>query len=120
METSSPALWRVFTSCMRVRQAWEEVSPGRKPHWFGWRRPCDLAMVDSLTVITPSRTLEMVLRRTIMRKEVGELYEALPGLSRTTSLAFLREGGWYPKATKWEVSSTKIAGLIRLTFFHPE
>jgi len=29
-------------------------------------------MADSLTVITPSRILEMVLRRTIMWKEAGE------------------------------------------------
>jgi len=72
VETSSLGLWRVFTSCMRVRQASEELSPGKEPHWFGWRRPLDLAMADSLTVITRSRIFEMVLRRTMMRKEAGE------------------------------------------------
>jgi len=72
VETSSLGLWRVFTSCMRVRQALEELSPGKEPHWFGWRRPFDLAMADSLTFITRSRIFEMVLRSTIMRKEPGE------------------------------------------------
>jgi len=72
VETSSLGLWRVFTLYMRVRQAFEELSPGREPHWFWWRRPFDLAMADSLTVITRSRILEMLLRSTIMRKEAGE------------------------------------------------
>ena len=72
VETSSLGLLRVFTSCMRVRQASEELSPGREPDWFGWRRPFDLVMADSLTVITRSRILETVLRRTMMRKEAGE------------------------------------------------
>ena len=72
VETCSLGLGRVFISCMRVRQASEELSPGREPHRFGWRRPLDLAMADSLTVITLSRIFEMVLRRTMMRKEVGE------------------------------------------------
>jgi len=71
-ETSSLGLWRVFTSCMRVRQASEELSPGKEPHWFGWRRPFDRAMADSQTVITRSRIFEMVIRRTMMRKEAGE------------------------------------------------
>ena len=60
VETSSLGLWRVFTSWMRVRQASEELSPGREPHWYGWRRPFDLATADSLTVITGSRTFETV------------------------------------------------------------
>jgi len=72
VETWSLGLWRVFTSCMRVRQASEELSPGREPHWLGWRRSFDLAMADSLTVITHSRTLEIVLRSTMMRNEAGE------------------------------------------------
>jgi len=72
VETSSLGLWRVLTSCRRVRQASDELSPGREPHWFEWRRPFDLAMADSLTVITHSRTFEIVLRRTMMRKEAGE------------------------------------------------
>jgi len=72
VETSSLGLWRVFTSCMRVRQASEELSPGKEPHWFRWRSSLDLAMADSLTVITRLRILEMVLRRTMMRKEAGE------------------------------------------------
>jgi len=72
VETSSLGLWRVFISCMRVRKASEELSPGKEPHWFGWRRPFDLAMADSLTVITRSRIVEIVLSRTMMRKEAGE------------------------------------------------
>ena len=35
VETSSLGLWRVFTSCRRVRQASEELSPGKEPHWLG-------------------------------------------------------------------------------------
>jgi len=35
-------------------------------------------------------------------------------------LAVLREGGWYPKVTKGERSSSKIVGLMRLTLFHTE
>jgi len=55
-----------------------------------------------------------------MRKGAGESWEALPGLSRTTPLAVLREEGWYPKAAKGERSSSNIAGLMKLTFFHRE
>ena len=120
VETSSLGLWRVFTSCMRVRQASEELSPGREPHWLGWRRPFDLAIADSLTVIIHSTILEMVLRRTMMRKEAGESYEALPGLSSTTPFAVLREGGWYPKSIEGERRSGRIVGLMRLSFFHTE
>ena len=72
VETSSLGLWRVLTSCMRVRQASEELSPGREPHWFGWRRPFDLATADSLTAIIRSRIFETVLSRTMTRKEAGE------------------------------------------------
>jgi len=50
-------------------------------------------MADSLTVIIRSRIFKMVLRRTIIRKEVGESYEAFPGLSRTTPFAVFSEGG---------------------------
>jgi len=72
VETFNLGLWRVFTSCTRVRQASEELSPGREPHWFGWRRPFYLATVDSLTVIIRSRIFDTVLRRTMTRKEAGE------------------------------------------------
>jgi len=72
VESSSLGLWRVFTLCMRVRHASEEPSRGKEPHWFGWRSAFDLAMADSLTVITRSRIFEMVLRSTMMRKEAGE------------------------------------------------
>jgi len=72
VEISSLGLGRVFTSCMRVRQASKELSPGKEPHWFGWRRPLDRAMADSLTVITLWRIVEMVWRSTLMRKEAGE------------------------------------------------
>ena len=66
LETFSLGHRRVFVSCMRVRQASEELGPGEEPHWFGWRGPLDLVMADSLTVITLSRIFEMVLRRTMM------------------------------------------------------
>jgi len=120
VEPSCLGLWSVFTSCIRRRQASEELSPGKEPHSFGWRGPLDLAMADSLTSISRSRIFEMVLWRTMMRKEAGESSEALPGLSRTTLLAVLREGGWYPQASNGERSSSKIAGLMRLSFFHTE
>ena len=71
VETFDLGLWRVFTSGVRAKQASEELSPGREPHWFGWSRPLDLAMADSLTVMTPSRIFEMVLRRTMMREGRG-------------------------------------------------
>jgi len=71
--TLNLGLWRVLTSCVRVRQASEELSPGREPHWLSWSRPVDLAIVDSLTIIIRSRIFEIVLRRTIIRKEPGEL-----------------------------------------------
>jgi len=120
VETCSLGLWRIFISSVRARQESVELSPGRDPHWFGWRRPLDLAMADSLTVITHSRILEMVLRRTMMRKGAGESSEALPNLSRTTPLAFFRDGGWYPNGTRGERSPRMIAGLIWFTLFHTE
>jgi len=118
VETSSLALWRVFISGVRARQASEELSPSREPHWVGWRSPLDLAMADSLTVITRSRILGMVLRRTMIQTEAGESFEALPGLSRTTALAVFNEGGCQPKATREERRSWIIAGLMTLTLFH--
>jgi len=72
VETSILVLWSVFILCVSVRQASVELSPGRNLHWFGCRRPLDLAMADSRTVITRSRIFEMVFRRTMMRQEVGE------------------------------------------------
>jgi len=73
VETSSLGHWRVFISCVRVRQESVELSPGRQPDPFGWRRSLDFAMADSLTVITRSRILEMVLRRTMIPQEAGVL-----------------------------------------------
>jgi len=72
VETSSLGLWSVFISCVSARQASVELSPGRDPHWLGCRSFLDLAMANSRTVITRSRTFEMVFRRTMMRKEAGE------------------------------------------------
>jgi len=72
VETPCLGLCRVFPSCMRVRQASEELGPGREPHVFGWKSPLDLAMADSLTVITHGRIFEMVLRKAMLRKEAGE------------------------------------------------
>ena len=45
--------------------------------------------MKSLTVITLSRILDTILKSTI----IGELYEGLPGLFKTTPLACFREGG---------------------------
>ena len=94
VETSSLGLWRVLISCMRVREASEAVSPGREPHWFGWRSLLNLAIAANLTVITGSRIFEMVLRRTMIGKEAGAALGALAGLSRTTTLVVFSEGGW--------------------------
>ena len=44
----------------------------------------------------------------------------MPGLSRTTPLAFFKDGGWYPMATRGERSSRIIEGLMRFSFFHME
>jgi len=41
-------------------------------------------------------------------------------LSSTAPLALLWEGEWYSKAIRGERSSSKIAGLMRLTLFHTE
>ena len=72
VETSSLGLWSVLISCVSARQASVELSPGRDPHWFGCRRPLDLAMTERRTVMTRSRIFEMVFRRTMMRKDAGE------------------------------------------------
>ena len=72
VETSILVLWSVLISCVSVRQASVELSPGRDPHWFGCRRPLDLAMADSRTVMTRSRIIKMVFRRTMVLKEAGE------------------------------------------------
>jgi len=72
VETSSLGLGSVLISCVSARQASLELSPGRDPDWFGCRRPLDLAMADSRTVITSSRIFEMVFSRTMIQKEAGE------------------------------------------------
>jgi len=120
VETSSLGLWRILTSCVSARQASEELSPGRDPHRFGCMRPLDLAIADNLTVITRSRILDMVLRRTMMRKEAGEWLEALPGLSSTTPFVFFKDEGCYPNVTSGERSSRMIGGLASFTLFHTE
>jgi len=72
VKTFNLGLWRVLTSCVRMRQVSHKLSPGREPDWFWWSTPLDLAMADSLTVIIRSRIFEMVLRRTMIQKEAGE------------------------------------------------
>jgi len=52
-----------------------------------------VAWAERREATTLSRILESVRRRTITLKEEGELYEDLPGLSRTMPSVFLREGG---------------------------
>ena len=68
--------------------------PGREPVWWRWSKPRDLAKRARREAVTRSRTLERVSRSTMTLKEAGESYEALPGLLRTTPLAFFREEGW--------------------------
>jgi len=94
LETFNHGLWKVHTSWVKARRASQGTRCKREPHWLGGSRPLDLEMGDSLTVSTASRISDMGLRRTMMRKEVGEWYEALPGLSRTTPLGVFSEGGW--------------------------
>ena len=120
VETFSLGLWRVLTSWMRARQESEELRPGREPHWLGRSSPLDCAMDDSLTAITLSRIFDIVLSRTIMRKEEGESLEALPSLSRTTPLAILSKRGWYPKVTRGEKRSRMMLGMMRLTLLDTE
>ena len=72
VEAFSLGLWRVVTSCIGARQTWEELRPGREPHWFRSSRPLDRAMADRRTVITRFRIFDMLLRRTMMRKKEGE------------------------------------------------
>ena len=94
IETAHRGHWRMRTSWIRVAQASEVLSPGREPHWLEWRRPALRASSETLTVMTLSSILEMVLRRTIMLKDAGVSYEGLPGLSRITPFACLRQGAW--------------------------
>ena len=60
--------------------------------------------------MTRSTILERVSRRTLTLKEAGESYEALPGLSRTMPLAFLREEGWWPYWSKGPMRFMRRAG----------
>ena len=75
------------------------------------------AMAESLTVMTLSNILEMVLRRTIRYNDAGVSYEGLPGLSRTTPLACLGHGGWYPKVMRGERSSSRMECFMAFTVF---
>ena len=118
VETLSLGPWRVLTSCARERQASEVLRLGREPHWLGWSIFLERAIAESLTVMTRSRIFDTVLRKTIMWKDAGELYQAFPGLSKTTPFAFFSEGGWYySKATRGETILKRIPEFIRLTFF---
>jgi len=55
-----------------ARQASKELRPGRELYWFGRSIPLDLVTAYSLTVIIRSSIIDMVLSRTMMRKEAGE------------------------------------------------
>jgi len=46
--------------------------------------------------MTDSRILDIVLRRMIMRKVEGELYDAFPGLSKTTPFALFKDPNLRP------------------------
>jgi len=110
-ETFSLGLWRVLISCVSERQASEALKPGREPHWLGWSMFLERAIAESLTLMTRWRIFDTVLRRTIMRKDAGELYEVFPGLSRTTPFAVFSEGEWYPKTTRGERNSKRPHGV---------
>ena len=120
VETFRRGLWRVPTSWVRVATASEVLRPGREPYWLGWSRPACLAREVSLTMRMRSRIFEMVLRRTMIRKEAGVSYDGFRGLSRTTSFECLSEVGWYPKATNRARRSRRRLGLVAFTLFPTE
>jgi len=72
VETFLPAIWRVFTSWVRVVTASEAESPASEPHWCGFRRPVARATEESLEFIILSRIFEKVSSKTITQKEEGE------------------------------------------------
>jgi len=96
VETFSPAIWRVFTSWVRVVTASEAERPASDPHWWGLRSPVAPATHESLGFIILSRIFEKVWSKTMTRKDKGESYEGFPGLSRTMPSALLRVRGWEP------------------------
>jgi len=67
--------------------------PGRDPHCRGCMSEHIVAWAERRKATPLARILESVRRRKITLKEEGESYEGLPGLSRTITSAFLREGG---------------------------
>ena len=71
-ETLRSGRCRVRTVSMRAVQASNEDREGREPYLLRWRRPTYLALAERLEATTLSRILEMVWRRTRMRKEDGE------------------------------------------------
>jgi len=58
-----------------------------------------------------------VRRRTIIVREVGDLSEGFPGLSKTTPFATFKEAGWYSRETSGESMWRRIEGLIVFTRF---
>ena len=96
METFLPAIWRVFTSWVRVVTASEAERPASEPHWWGLRRPVARATQESQEFIILSRMFEKVWSKTMTRKDEGESYEGLPGLSSTMPSALLKVRGWDP------------------------
>ena len=116
-ETLRSSRWKRRTSWASVAGASKVDRPGREPVWWGWRRPQDLARRERREVVTLSTILERVSRRTMTLKEAGESYEALPGLSKTTPLAFLREAGWWPYWRRGPMRFVRRAGQDHWTFF---
>jgi len=72
VETFLPAIWRVFTSWVRVVTASEAERAASEPHWCGLRRPVARATQESLEFIILSRIFEKVWSSTMTRKDEGE------------------------------------------------
>jgi len=89
-------------------------------HWLGLRRALEQVMSESLTVMTRSRIFDIVFRRTMIRKDQGESYEAFPGLPRMTPFMFFNDGGWYPKDMMGDRRFRRMSGLMMLTLFYTE
>lgn len=71
VDTSHLRHWRVQTLWIKVAHGSEMLSRGRVPHWLGWRGLGVRALEESLKVMTLSSILEIVVRRTMIRKEEG-------------------------------------------------
>jgi len=72
LETFVPAIWRVFSSWVRVVTASEAQRPASEPDRCGLRRPVARATQESLEFIIVSRIFEKSWSKTMRRKEEEE------------------------------------------------